>query len=386
MAPSIVWDCLANKTKPLFVLDPMMGSGTTMVIAKEIGHYAYGGDTDPLAVMISRAWCSEFDSTDLLRTAKFVLDEANEISKHLDLNSAYPIGSDLETRDFINFWFDETNRVQLAALSKAIFRIQESVIRNLLFVAFSRLIITKKKGVSLAMDVSHSRPHRKYEKAPFTPFDKFIYSTEFIIKKAPFCSRRIPNKNHITRMDARNLSFKDNLFDIVITSPPYLNAIDYMRGHKLSLVWFGYPIKNLRSIRSTNIGSENTLSRYEEINNNEVLEKMGDYKKLDSRKMRMVANFVSDMRLTIHECKRVLKNKGKAIFVIGNSSVKGIYMKNSEALIELAYRNDFKLLSSTSRCLPENRRYLPPPNLKKSGTELRNRMREEVVLQFELNK
>ena len=27
--------------------------------------------------------------------------------------------------------------------------------------------------------------------------------------------------------------------DLTVTSPPYLNAIDYLRGHKMSLVWMG---------------------------------------------------------------------------------------------------------------------------------------------------
>ncbi len=47
---------------------------------------------------------------------------------------------------------------------------------------------------------------------------------------------------------------------MIITSPPYLNAIDYLRGHKLSLVWMGQSIARVRNIRSTNIGTEKSLS------------------------------------------------------------------------------------------------------------------------------
>src|SRR3712207_7608036 len=41
-----------------------------------------------------------------------------------------------------------------------------------------------------------------------------------------------------------------------ITSPPYLNAIDYLRGHRLSLVWLGYRIGDLRLTRAVSIGAE----------------------------------------------------------------------------------------------------------------------------------
>jgi hypothetical protein len=92
------------------------------------------------------------------------------------------------------------------------------------------------------------------------------------------------------------------------------------------------------------------------------------------------------MNKVISECKRVLKNEGQAIFVIGNSSIYGVHIKNSEALIELANRNSFTLLAMSNHRLPENRRYLPPPNSKSAGKELGNRIREEVILQFILSK
>ena len=54
----------------------------------------------------------------------------------------------------------------------------------------------------------------------------------------------------------QSIPIKDGIADLVVTSPPYLNAIDYLRGHKLSLVWMGHQIEELRELRSANIGSE----------------------------------------------------------------------------------------------------------------------------------
>jgi hypothetical protein len=59
--------------------------------------------------------------------------------------------------------------------------------------------------------------------------------------------------------DARSLIFADRSVDRVLTSPPYLNAIDYMRGHRLSLVWLGHSLPALRAIRSGSVGSEKGL-------------------------------------------------------------------------------------------------------------------------------
>jgi adenine-specific DNA methylase len=296
MAPSIVWDNLPANGNPLRILDPMAGSGTTLVIARARGHQAFGCDTDPLAVLIARAWCSDVVTDRLLQRARLVLKEAVEITKDLTLEKAYPSKADDETRQFINFWFDDNSRVQLTALSNCISRVDNPNEKNLLWISFSRLIITKKRGVSLAMDVSHSRPHRKYEKAPTTPFDNFLSALNYIIKNASFRHDNFQFAPAIVlKGDARSLSFSSNSVDLVITSPPYLNAIDYLRGHKLSLVWMGYSISSLRSVRSSNIGAERfmSLAATDELMN--ILEQMGDIEGLDGRSTGMIIRYLGDM-------------------------------------------------------------------------------------------
>ena len=44
-------------------------------------------------------------------------------------------------------------------------------------------------------------------------------------------------------------------------SPPYLTAIDYLRGHRLALVWFGSGILDQRSVRAGSIGAESSAIR-----------------------------------------------------------------------------------------------------------------------------
>ena len=50
---------------------------------------------------------------------------------------------------------------------------RDESIRTLLWCAFSRLIILKEVGVSLAMDLAHSRPHRVRDRAPTKAFNAF---------------------------------------------------------------------------------------------------------------------------------------------------------------------------------------------------------------------
>ena len=260
MAPSIVQRRLGTQ-RNLSVLDPMAGSGTTIVAARLSGHRAIGFDMDPLALIIAQAWCSDVDPKWTRRRTVKILEAAKGRCRGISRGDAYPDRSDAETRKFIRFWFDLTNRRQLAALSKEISKVKDSGERAFLWSAFSRLIVTKDAGASLARDVSHSRPHKVFTIAPVRPFERFIAAMETILRASHFGSGNKLPLAEVNEGDARNLPIRSGTIDLVITSPPYLNAIDYLRGHKLSLVWMGYSIKNIRFLRAHNIGAESSGHR-----------------------------------------------------------------------------------------------------------------------------
>jgi DNA modification methylase len=384
-APSIVWDCIPKNSGPLRILDPMSGSGTTLVCAREKGHFALGCDTDPLAILISRAWCSDIEPEKVKKRAILVLDEAKKLAKKMDFRSAYPESADEETRNFIDFWFDKYNRRQLTVLSTCIERVDSETERLFLWCALSRLIITKSVGVSLAMDVSHSRPHKVYTRAPILVFDRYLESVDYVVKRSPFKigidKRNLPPAEVIFG-DARFLPIETNSIEIIVTSPPYLNAIDYLRGHKFTLVWMGYSIKAIREIRANNIGSERINDAKMDCSIENLIEEITDIETLDNRQIGILKRFVNDMNNVIKECARVIKKDGHVVFVIGDSSIKGAFVKNSRAIIRLATTHGLSLIEKKVRPIAENKRYLPPPNLTQSGQQLQRRMREEIILKF----
>jgi len=387
MAPSIVWDNLKGcSNQSLRVLDPMVGSGTTAVVARSLGHVAVGFDSDPLAVLIANAWCSDIDKDRVLSKATEVLERAKKRYRDLPLRAAYPSEADSATRDFVRYWFDNTNRRQLLTLAETISRLHDATLKTVLWCAFSRLIITKKVGVSLAMDISHSRPHRVYDKAPIKPFDKFLNSVEAVVKSSPFKinGSALPEAK-IELGDARKLSLPDKSVDIVITSPPYLNAIDYLRGHKLALIWMGHDLDDLRAIRSSNVGAEKSITCAEEDNPiRNVLIEMGEIDNLPLRIKSMLARYIFDMNLVLSEISRILKVGGQAVLVIGDSTIYGTFIQNSKALISIGRHYGLDLRALQKRELQESRRYLPPPTSKGAGSRLQGRMREEVIMTFKL--
>jgi ubiquinone/menaquinone biosynthesis C-methylase UbiE len=104
--------------------------------------------------------------------------------------------------------------------------------------------------------------------------------------------------------------------------------------------------------------------------------------KLSKRDRGILAHYVWDMCEALGETTRVLKKRGVAIYVVGDSTVRGTFVRNSTIVSAAAQRHGLKLISRRSRALPENRRYLPPPKRKGGSISLNARMRREVVLTF----
>jgi len=382
MAADFVWKQLPTSQPRLRVLDPMAGSGTTLVAARMRGHEAIGFDRDPLAVLIAGVWASDVDAETTEKKAVQVLTRAKERARKIKQGEAYPHAASDETKEFIRYWFDVPNRIQLAALAECISRTHDPEIKRLLWCAFSRLIITKQSGVSLAMDVSHSRPHKSYTTAPIKAFDHFERAIRQITKAAPFIRAA---QNHpqasVSNADARKLPLPADSVDIVVTSPPYLNAIDYLRGHKFSLVWMGHDVGEVRKLRSTNVGAEVSAAACDEDKPTEIImQDMCEGNELTGRNQGMLRRYVRDLREVVLENYRVLRPGGKAVYVVGNCNLRDTFIENSKCVTSLATEAGFLVRSTRKRPLPQNRRYLPPPGKRGSGAALHKRMREEVIL------
>jgi hypothetical protein len=301
------------------------------------------------------------------------------------LKDAYPRGADAETKRFIRYWFDGRARRQLVALSDAIRRVRKMDVRDVLWCAFSRLIIAKQAGASRAMDLAHSRPHRAFDRAPVEPFRKFLSAVDHVLKNCLSQRETARGRAPIVRTgDARDLKLREASVDLVLTSPPYLNAIDYMRCSKFSLVWMGFTAGELRKLRSGSVGTEVGLQgREPELFVRRLLSHYRLGSRLSRRHIGMLSRYVEDMASAVSEVARVLTPGGKAIYVLGENTLAGTYIRNSQLLREIARRVGLVLRRETKRTLPMNRRYLPPPRTGDKAVRLNLRMRREVVLSFE---
>lgn len=259
MAPDLALAGLKELKSQGVVLDPMAGSGTVVRQASALGHRAIGFDMDPLAVLMTRVWTTPVND---IAVARLTTKVSSKVKSLPDSISLPWIDEDEETKRFTEYWFAEPQRSGLRRLAYVLSHLdrlrlhaEKRAAAAVLRLALSRIIITKNLGASLARDVSHSRPHKVAETSNFEvapAFERSVLEIRRLLASAP------PIGSVEMRLgDARWLkSIENNEVDVVLTSPPYLNAIDYMRGHRLSLVWLGHQLSELKRIRSNSIGSE----------------------------------------------------------------------------------------------------------------------------------
>lgn len=381
MAPEIALKALRHLPEGATILDPMVGSGTVLREAVVRGYDAYGYDLDPLAVLISKVWTRHVSVSAITKTYERLSADAQK-AKTKDIYLPW-IDEDEETAKFIDFWFSDPQKGDLRRISYFLNQYEQEGVNkdvlNALRLALSRIVITKTVGASLAWDISHSRPHKVRTENDYDVFAGYENSINKLTRQLVF-DKKTFGKATISRGDARDMrKVKDGEIDAVVTSPPYLNAIDYLRGHKFSLIWFGHGIAEIRDLRSNSIGAERGRK---EPSNDDVLkirEKILKKDALPAPQIKMIDRYIGDAIGLMSEISRVLKNNGKAVLVVGNSCLKGIYIRNSDIFKHAGEMAGLDLTHFTKRKLPDNR-YLPTPKGKKEP--LGKRMKYEVVQTF----
>lgn len=373
MAPSIAWKSVADLKDGARVLDPMCGSGTSLRAAVEHDLDCVGVDVDPLAVLMSRVLTTPLHTAEMSQAALMAVERARALS-----DGKIGRTPDEATQQYISYWFAKPQEEAIARLVTAL-RTDLGPVGDALAVALSRIIVTKEMMASLARDASHSRPHKVAVRNDFDVYHGFLRSAKTVGRRLRPGSIR--GKCTVELGDARVLkNVPDSSIDLVLTSPPYLNAIDYLRGHRLALVWLGYSVSKLRRIRAESVGAERMVGIEENDMDVSKYVKADRSSRIASRHIGWVRRYALDMHSVLRQARRVIKDSGRVVLIIGDSILRGARIKNAELVLELAKDVGLQCFGREIRTIPARRRYLPPPG--EGGGSLDTRMRVETVMRF----
>ena len=362
------------------VLDPMAGSGTTIVEAVLLKREAFGFDIDPLALRLCTVKTMWLDPQELEKKGLEIIEGATTTgnSERL-LRRELEARFDIETREFLDYWFLPETQLELLSLILTIERTTESPVRDFFELVFSSAIIAKTGGVSLARDLAHSRPHRDLEKKPRNAITEFRLRLAKVLKKFQNLPQRA-KRVFVAERNAKDVPLPTESIDLIVTSPPYANAIDYMRAHKFSLVWFGHTTGALSALRGRYIGSEKFDPQYSEDLAPKAQAAVQSLAQKDASKARVLRKYLLEMKQVISEMNRVLKSGKAAVIVVGPSIMRGLEIATHEYLAEIGETLGFRVAGIQKRKIDRDRRMLPISFGRNGDSMIEQRMHEEFVV------
>jgi site-specific DNA-methyltransferase (cytosine-N4-specific) len=271
------------------VLDPYCGSGTTLLEAARLGYSTIGSDCNPIAILITKCKLTNLDHKDI-KAIEVIIDSSKEIeSKCARLKNTLP---NFEGRDH---WFTLQTQREISWILTQIASYPENS---------SIGIITKTALSAIINKISNQDSETRYARIDkdhkpgfcLTTFHKKLQKLiESIIDRGQLKNRF----NHLHLVDIKQkLPISDNTVDLIITSPPYANTMDYYLYHKQRMNILGYKFRN---VLDAEIGSRHEFSS----------------------KKASVDKWDEDYFLGISEMARTLKKGASAFVVIGDSQIAG---------------------------------------------------------------
>lgn len=373
------------------VYDPFCGSGTSLTAGLVLGRRVVGSDIDMLAGMLSAVKCTPASSESYQRW-RVRFDKRLErafatVAANWSPGTIPVPGETLTLGDLqlllpafpeLNYWFPPQLIALLAAIAGEAHRSTDDHLQQVALVSLSAAIIAKwPNTLSYAMDVDHTRPHRVVQR--FTVervletyrrrLDRTINSLSALrqlYEDAGVLTRLHESSNvicpHDARVEAANVEAESQA--LVVTSPPYFNAVDYPRAHRLSVCWMnGRAPKDVASrkqyIGIRYVGPEGGEEWFDE---RRELRRLIPVPIRSNGSLAKLAGFFADLEAATTQMWRVLRPGGHAVVVIADNTVKGHRVRAHAALAEIAGQVGFQVVTRHPREIDTVRRRFPVGN------------------------
>lgn len=309
------------------VLDPFCGIGTTLLACRELGINSIGFDVLPVSVFASAVKTQDYDA------AKIREIYSGFRRKFERLPAEYP---PLMKRAFSKFALED-----ITFLTRDIMQIEDEKYRDMFLLA----LINASVKCSYARKDGGSLRIRKRPAAPL----RIMFRN--VVKKMTKDTKRLSFRDcrtDVALCDARRLELEDESIGSVITSPPYLNNIDYTKVYAIEEFFIrskGLP--PMRSYIGSGVAEEPFLGLPQ-----------------------AAVSYFKDMEKVLQEMYRVCAPGANVALVVGNGYLPGEVVDSDIILSYMAERLGFSL----EKMVVLNKRFALENRSEKVGT-----LRESLV-------
>lgn len=281
------------------VLDPFCGCGTTLLEGILLQRKMIGIDNNSIACLVSRAKIEKYTNSDLVEMKNFCVNFDNI------LNSIRPSKVWIPEYPQLKFWFDENAIHDLSRINTSLELLSEKP-KLFSLAVFSSIIVRASFQDS---DTRYCKVEREY--IPGSALKWFKSRLIDSIKRLELIIDLPRGTGQVFLADSKKMdSIRDESVNLIVTSPPYLNAYDYHKYHRQRIHWVKGDV-NLA--RNSEIGKHDTFTRPRATPD----------------------RYFKEMKMCFTEWYRVLLNNGRAFVVIGDAIVGGQPVAVADRFVEI---------------------------------------------------
>lgn len=348
MVPDMQYELLSIIAKQIKgnnikLLDPFCGSGTTLVIAQDLGIDSTGIDINPYATLLSYVKTNIYD----YEKVQIAIDKIeNNLNKEQNYEEHY----------FYNIekWFRKDIIQSLSKIRQFIIAEEDASIRKFFWVCLSETIFKFSNDRTSTFKL-HILPEEKINLIQDNCIEFFI---DKIKENASLLSYEEKNKVNIIYGDCCDVmqhKLKEK-FKIICTSPPYgdnSTTVTYGQASILYLKWIDNKdllcepsvLETYSKIDKISIGGEKR-----EASNTKSIQLLNNYlNEISVDKRSKVINFFEDYYIALKSMESCLAKDGYLIMTVGNRSVDAIMQPLDSITIEMADKLGLQLVSKFNR-------------------------------------
>jgi DNA modification methylase len=307
------------------VLDPFVGSGTTLVEAQRLGRGSVGIDINPIACLVAQAKTLPADAR---QVAAFAASTKARVMTRWDEIEIRPAPTAVQ----LTKWYTPTTRADLQRLWGCIHS-YHGPFNVLLRMAFSAILLSACREIRhWGYVCDNSSPKSDRERDVRRLFCDVLDKFAFAYKNREAQQTGVPGQCRILEGDAATVlkSLPDRSFSCFVTSPPYFGVTDYVKAQRLSMEWFGFEIEPSRKIE---IGAR-------------------------SKRHRLTAaeDYVSELGVVFENVYRVLRRGAWGVVLFGQSPARP---SAKDELLDQLLSVGFRLELAMPRQISDARRQYP---------------------------
>jgi len=327
---------LGINDKKALIFDPFTGSGTTLLVAKQLGIRSLGFEINPFSAFMARIKTRDYNSEDIKKLASFK-QSPNTIS---EVYNKYEL-------KIIQNLFNKDKLEQIESLKKDIDKVKNKKVRDLLFAGLLSILEDVSNYRKGGNGLKKKRINKHLD--PFVEFAKKRTQIEQDLEK----SKQGPEPTIINDSCLNLLKYPEvKDIDISIFSPPYANCFDPFEVYKIEL-WLGefvHSYDELREKRKTALTSNLNANLKKEINNahrTDLLDKIIKYLSTctlwDKRIVQMLDRYFNDMYLVFNNLYQRTKKGGYCAIIVGNSAYGNLAIPTDIILAQIGEKIGFKV-------------------------------------------